>query len=308
MNRISLVIPLIFPLVLIGESAPYPTLAETGFYTEPKEHYTPRYPLYSDGAVKSRWMHLPSGSAIDASNPDYWVFPNGTKLWKEFNFLGHKVETRYLEKDQNGKWFMATYLWNADETEATLADVNGIQNYYEIKPGVKVNIPSVAQCRFCHERGGDYVLSADAVQISVSDLIESGRLVNFPDRWKSDPPQIHARSEVERNALGYMHGNCGHCHNPTGRANMSELFLRHTESATSALEEPAIVTAVDKLTKKFQIPGASTTYRVKSQNLSLSAIHFRMDTMTKAAMPPIGRKTIDEDAVDLIRRWIEELN
>ena len=35
--------------------------------------YAPQYPLWTDGARKRRWIHLPPGSWIDASDPDAWA-------------------------------------------------------------------------------------------------------------------------------------------------------------------------------------------------------------------------------------------
>ena len=39
--------------------------------------FSPQYPLWSDGATKRRWIHLPPGTLIDASDPDAWDFPVG---------------------------------------------------------------------------------------------------------------------------------------------------------------------------------------------------------------------------------------
>lgn len=52
-----------------GPPAPPVHLSETGLYSEPATHrvdernlrYSPQYPLWSDGAVKSRWIFLPPG-------------------------------------------------------------------------------------------------------------------------------------------------------------------------------------------------------------------------------------------------------
>src|SRR5688500_61397 len=46
--------------------------------------YEPRFQLWADGATKRRWMQLPTGTKIDTTNMDRWVFPIGTKFWKEF--------------------------------------------------------------------------------------------------------------------------------------------------------------------------------------------------------------------------------
>jgi hypothetical protein len=110
-----------------SRKAPPPTLAATGLYADVAAKtlapgvrtYAPQYPLWTDGARKARFLALPPGSTIDASDPDLWVFPMGTRLWKEFS-LEHRVETRYLERADDG-WIAATYLWDAAEREAVLA-------------------------------------------------------------------------------------------------------------------------------------------------------------------------------------------
>ena len=63
--------------------------------------FSPQYPLWSDGAAKRRWISLPPGTAIDASRPDAWEFPRGTRLWKEFS-LDRPVETRFIERLPDG--------------------------------------------------------------------------------------------------------------------------------------------------------------------------------------------------------------
>src|SRR5262245_22300573 len=79
-------------------------LSQTGLYAgegmlriDPRNRpFSPQYPLWTDGAAKRRWIRLPEGAAINATNLSRWEFPVGTKIWKEFAFDGHKVETRLL--------------------------------------------------------------------------------------------------------------------------------------------------------------------------------------------------------------------
>src|SRR5947209_7643500 len=79
-------------------------LRETGLYAPGSSEriatdalpFSPQYPLWSDGAEKRRWIRLPRGTQIDARDPDHWVFPVGTRIWKEFS-LGRRLETRMLE-------------------------------------------------------------------------------------------------------------------------------------------------------------------------------------------------------------------
>ncbi len=84
---------------------PPATLQETGLYSDWATKtvapgtllFSPQYPLWSDGATKTRWMRLPKGTFIDARNPDVWRFPVGTRFWKEFRF-GRRAETRFIER------------------------------------------------------------------------------------------------------------------------------------------------------------------------------------------------------------------
>src|SRR5262245_60766473 len=108
-------------------------LADTGLYlpgsaTQVRPEnlpFSPQYPLWSDGAGKRRWLHIPAGRFIDATRPDEWDFPIGTKLWKEFSH-GKPVETRMIERLADGTWRFAAYVWNQEGTEATLAPAEGI--------------------------------------------------------------------------------------------------------------------------------------------------------------------------------------
>src|SRR5688500_10928292 len=83
-----------------------PTLAGTGLCTNPEcttfssdvFEYVPRFELWADTAAKRRWIYLPPGTQIDTSDMDYWKFPVGTKLWKEFTRDNVRVETRYIVK------------------------------------------------------------------------------------------------------------------------------------------------------------------------------------------------------------------
>ena len=84
-------------------------LRDTGLYARGRGEqiaadvlpFSPQYPLWSDGAEKRRWIRLPPGTRIDAHDADRWVFPVGTRLWKEFS-LGRRLETRMLERTRSG--------------------------------------------------------------------------------------------------------------------------------------------------------------------------------------------------------------
>jgi hypothetical protein len=84
--------------------------------------YAPAQAFWSDGNTKHRWIVLPKGEKIDASDPSEWKFPVGTKLFKEFISGDKRLETRLFQKKPSGIWVHATYAWNEDDTDATPAD------------------------------------------------------------------------------------------------------------------------------------------------------------------------------------------
>ena len=87
-------------------------LSEAGLFTDASmttaggeyRPYTPRSELWADGATKRRWVRLPEGATIDASNIDDGSFPVGTELWKEFTVDGRRIETRVTRRvDASGE-------------------------------------------------------------------------------------------------------------------------------------------------------------------------------------------------------------
>ncbi|HTD67552.1 MAG TPA: PQQ-dependent sugar dehydrogenase [Candidatus Limnocylindria bacterium] len=85
-------------------------------------------PLWSDGAVKSRWMAIPSNQMVTYSPTGEWTFPNGSVFVKHFELpvnetnpaIRKRLETRLLVRDTNGAVYGATYKWRADESDADL--------------------------------------------------------------------------------------------------------------------------------------------------------------------------------------------
>ncbi len=328
----SIAIAILSPLVAqAAPSSPPVHLAETGLYSDPVSHrvdernlhYSPQYPLWSDGAAKSRWIFLPAGKTIDASNPDLWDFPVGTKVWKEFVF-GRRVETRYMEKVSPETWTVATYVWNDDETDAIRAPDEGIRNHAEIVPGKRHDIPGVADCASCHEGQRIQVLGFSALQLSrdrdpgaphaeavtadmvdLTTLVERELIDSYPREWISNPPRIATSSPTERSALGYLHANCGSCHDRSTSLASIGMLLRQPTSAVDS-QDPVRATAVHQR-GKFQLPGhpSEEAYRIDPGNPARSTVVFRMATRNPVRqMPPLGTKVVDQEGLDLIRRWI----
>jgi hypothetical protein len=313
-------------------------LSTTGLYTDiarkqvdPRNlPWVPQYPLWSDGGAKERWIRIPPGTRIDTSNMDRWVFPVGTKFWKEFTFAGRRVETRIIEKvsadaSLNG-WTFKAFQWRPDESDAALVGSAGVPNAAPTSLGTTHDIPTQQQCRDCHTRGGDVINGFDALQLSddldpmavdagrrepsdvtMAELARLGLITHAP----SEPARIESRTPVGRWSMGFLHGNCGNCHNPQGPAGLSGLETRHTVSAGREEDEPVYRTGVNQLTLVFNIPGTTlgvNSFRILGGSPEQSALLFRMNSRGGFnAMPPFASKVTDPESVALVTEWIRRL-
>jgi hypothetical protein len=318
-------------------ASPFPDdLASTGLYSDlahktidPRNiHYSPQYPLWSDDAGKMRWIHLPPGATIDAFDPDIWSFPAGTKVWKEFAFNGRRVETRLIQSLGEGRLAFAAYAWNAGETEARLAPPSGVKNAVMVRPGIWHDIPGVWDCRACHVGAKEEILGFSALQLSpdrdpgaphaepvspgmanLATLIERKLIRDYPEAWDSEPPRIAAATADGRAALGYMHGNCGNCHQASGALEARGLVLRHSVRP-GAPSEREILAGLER-PSHFPIPGAApgASFFLAPGDPARSAIVYRMSTRDPLRqMPPLGTAIADDEALKLITRWIGQLH
>ena len=283
--------------------------------------FAPQYPLWSDGTRKQRWIRLPAGRAIDASQPDAWQFPVGTRLWKEFSF-GRRIETRYIERLADGSWRFASYAWNADGSDAVLVPEDGAVVAAADAPGGRYAVPSRSDCLACHEGPAVPVLGFSALQLSpdrdpvaphadsarrddadLRSLVAQGRLVNLPPELLVTPPRIRARTPTERAALGYLHANCGHCHNAAGALDGLELALAQSAEPGSDSVEQTLRSLLGH-SSRFRPQGAVSAQRV-ARDGGGHMLTLRMKTANPLArMPPLGMQVVDTEGVALVERWI----
>lgn len=290
--------------------------------------FTPQYPLWSDGASKRRWLYLPPGTQIDARDADAWEFPPGTRLWKEFAYE-HAIETRYIERRLDGSWRYATYVWNADGSDAVLAPVRGIPGMLSRDaPGGRYDIPARFDCTACHEGAASPVLGFSALQLSsdrdpgaihatplraneldLRDLVARGLIRNLSPALLERPPVIAAASATARAALGYLHGNCGHCHNDNGSPAPVGLVLAHSVTDAAASTERVLRSSLNVEGRYRPSAGTGAQPIIKPARPEQSVLPQRMRSRHAATqMPPLGTRTVDMEGVALIESWISQLN
>ena len=306
-------------------------LSDTGLYLADRPHvvdprnrpFSPQYPLWSDGARKSRWIYLPPGSTIDAADVREWNVPIGTRFWKEFRFGGRKVETRLLWRASSAQWVAASYVWNEAGTDASLAPPDGLPSVFEIEPGRRHDIPSVTDCLACHGSRRTTPLGFNALQLSTDrdpnaihaeplmpDMITLRTLVDerllSPSRREliASPPRIRTDNPRTRATLGYLAANCGSCHDGSGDIAGFGPSLRHGDLLS---EGDAIAKGLIGHASRWQVPGAADgkSVLVDPAAPELSAILVRMRSRRPSSqMPPLGTVVRDQTAIDAITRWI----
>ena len=308
-------------------------LVESGLYAadgsgaiDPaNQPFAPQYPLWSDGLKKRRWVYLPPGSRIDVRDPDAWVFPVGTKFWKEFSLGDRKVETRVLWKTSESAWALGAYAWNAEGTEAVLAEPEGVVTPVEVAPRRRHTIPARTDCLACHGTS-PAPLGFTALQLSTDrdpnavhgealepgmltlrELVEQQRLVHAGEDLLTAPPRIRASTATTRTVLGYLAANCAMCHNGKGEIAAAAPVITARALAADA---DAVARSFIGHRTRWQQPGVpdGTTVLVAPGDPDRSALLARMHSRAPSSqMPPLGTVARDQQAVDLVRRWIADL-
>lgn len=253
--------------------------------------YDVRYPLWSNGADKTRLIELPPGTTIDTSDPDAWVFPDGTRLWKSFTVDGAPVETRLLEK-RGDEWVAGVYVWDGDD--AFLSD--GTRTEIALPSGETYTVPSERACFTCHAAttGKDFPLGIEPFQLGDEGLATLAGLFSV------DPgaaPHVATEDPLEAEVRGYLHGNCAYCHQPAGvvsYVSVIGLDLRYSAAETGILGAHAEYwhanpNADDGL--PLLVPG----------DPDASAL---VGMLEDADMPPVGTWAPDTAAIATLRDWI----
>jgi len=275
------------------------------------ESFNPRYWLWTDGSDKERYIFLPEDSQIDTSDPDNWVYPVGTRVWK--NFLtpsgDMKLETRYFEKVADGAgpdfWDMKTFVWDAAQTGVEEV-LGGMDNVL----GTDHDIPSGAQCIECHSSPGraDVLAGFTAIQLNHSDTGVSLDQLNLRGSLSENisvsdavvPSDGDSRYAA---ALGYFLANCGTCHGNDGARAGMKLW---SNVGTETFAESNVATTAVDVEGIWRMMGA--TARIVPGAPAESSVLIRASSREAGIqMPPLGTEVPDDTGQATIRTFIEAL-
>lgn len=268
--------------------------------------FEPRHVLWSDSADKRRWLRLPADGQIDTSDPDRWQFPVGTVAFKEFVRDGVRVETRVIARTGTGPWdyWMGAFIWLPDGSDALFA-VDGQEN----ARGTDHDVPGFDDCVACHGGEPGRILGMSYVQMASSTrdalLARDALAPAPPGDADHDLPGETPEELVERQALGYLHANCGHCHNELGTARPDTDMVLRLHADESSIDANALYQSTVDVPALI---GNGAEYRIAAGSPQDSVVMQRMQTRgSLAQMPPLGTELVDDQGVDTVRAWIETL-
>lgn len=324
-------------------------LSETGLFESTKDHkvapgvipYSVIAPQWVDGAAKERFLALPGQSQIEFETITYpqpapgsypgWRYPDGAVL-AETIYLNtdkgkQRIETRILHNEKlvgteevgDQYWRGYTYVWNDEQTDATLLeDPQGLDRAFTVKdekaPEGKRrqnwHFPSRTECTTCHNMSAKYVLGLQTLQANREHPDYAGnQLKIFSDIGiftKSLPPVSelpslvdyrHEGKDLNLRARSYLHANCSHCHRKWGGGNAEFQFLATLDLADTG-------TSVRPGQGNFNIANARV---LAPHDPYRSILFYRMSTLGPGRMPRIGSTVVDEAGVKLIHDWIAHL-
>ncbi len=183
-------------------------LSETGLFTSTKAlkpavgliPYSVNAELWSDGAIKERYLAIPGAGQIEYNTVTYpqpapgaipgWRFPDDTVMVKTFSLelepgnpkSRRRLETRLLhaqrypgtEEVGDQVWSGYVYVWNEEQTDAELLDARGLDQGFTIKDpkapgGTRQQVwhyPSRTECTMCHTVTAKYALGVNTQQMN----------------------------------------------------------------------------------------------------------------------------------------------
>jgi uncharacterized repeat protein (TIGR03806 family) len=309
-------------------------LSEFGFFEDaraqrPAEGVVPfdlATPLFSDGALKYRFVHVPKGMSASYRDSEAFDFPQGTALIKTFAFPADQrapdkairlVETRVLLRQAEG-WQAWAYLWNEEQTDAVLkiagAKVDIATIAADGQPlGFTYAVPNKNQCKACHAFNGEIVPLGPKARNLNHDFNYAARRENQLAHWAAagmlaGAPEPEAAPAVpdwrdtsaalDARARAWLDVNCAHCHRKEGPASNSGLWLTFGEEdpVKIGVRKRPVAAGKGSGDRQFDIlpgdpDGSILPYRVES-------------TEPGVMMPELGRHIADPDAVALLRQWI----
>jgi hypothetical protein len=259
-------------------------------------------PLWSDGAVKERYVALPDGAALTVGADGDLSLPDGGVLAKWFHVDGELVEVRLIGR-AGDSYATASWRWDAALGDGVLAPDGAVVEVGDLS----WEIPSRYACSSCHTSAAGTSLGLELAQIQedlaypsgvtasqVATLEHIGFLTSTVDVEPLVDP--HGDADLDARARSYLHTNCSGCHRPGGGTPFP-MDLR----ATTALADTQACDVAPA-----QSFGIEDARRIAPGASDRSTVHHRMVT-PDVRMPYLGTAVVDQDGAAVVAAWIDGL-
>lgn len=280
-------------------------------------------PLYSDYAQKLRFVWMPKGVTAKAQPDGTIQFPEKTILVKNFFYenkgVKNRVETRLLIHTTKG-WNAVTYVWNKEQTDATLeiagAEIPVTFQHLGKDISFKYSVPNKIQCKNCHNVDNELLPIGPKIANLNRSIQYLDGIKNQLDYW-NEYGYLNVKNEketpilptwdntsftLEQRSKAYLDVNCGHCHNPKGLASTSGLFLQYFSNNNNT------AWGICKTPVAAGRGSGGMSVDIQPRHPDQSILLYRMESNDPGIMmPEIGRKLVHQEAVDLIGKWISEM-
>ncbi len=279
-------------------------------------------PLWTDGAIKHRFMVIPPGQTIGIDADGLLEFPLGTILLKFFSFEDgterRAVETRVMVLREFG-WQFHSYRWNDEGDDAEVLDSGAVDMLQLDEHGTVTELeytwPSRGNCKVCHGLGRSNALGPRIAQLDREfdygpasanqlDALAGVGMFSNPIPDAQAIPRIAAPddpgADLESRARAYLHGNCGHCHFPGGwvPADLT-MDLRGTT--------PLADTNTCGVATQYFNAWVEGETRIVAGAPEDSVIWQRINQRGFGQMPPLATVRVDPHA-SVVRDWIASLS
>ncbi len=281
--------------------------------------FTVNSPLWSDGAIKSRWIAVPNDGPPYTADEQIrfaprgeWAFANGTVFIKHFELTTNeltgekkRLETRLLVREMSGAVYGITYKWRSDNSDADLLP-GGLDEQIAItttsgQTRVQTwTYPSRSDCLYCHNQPANYVLGVKTHQLNgdftyPSTVRTDNQLRTWAHLGMLNPTPNEASiatylksvsitnpvATIQHRMRSWIDSNCSQCHRPGG-------FCPQYDAR--------FYTPLNK-------QNLLNTY-VKFRDLSGSQLYQRDSTLGPLKMPPLAKNVVHEAAMAVLRQWI----
>jgi uncharacterized repeat protein (TIGR03806 family) len=312
-------------------TVPYTNLSDYRFFTGalkdqmPAEGvipYKPASSLFTDYALKKRFVWIPPNRKANyVADKEILNLPIGSVLIKTFYYDNVQpsgetkiLETRLMIRKGTG-WIFAEYVWNDEQTDATL-QMNGsftpiawLQN--GSPKSTTYRIPSETECLTCHKTNNNPIpIGIKPQNLNIAYPYTSGSENqlqhwvakgilnnNLPSNIVSTVDYNDVSQPLKTRLRSYLDINCGHCHKENSHCDYRPLRLSFSETTVPSNLGQCVPPDenIDPVLLQIIVPG----------NFNKSVMHFRLNSTDESTrMPLLGRTLVHDEGVQLLKDYI----